>query len=91
MNQLQISHHERVDGHRHRWLVHIDGLPRPVVVELAPEERVRLELSDDEIHALLPTALERYVEANPDGLPDETAHDVAWDAPVRVLQTHFIG
>jgi hypothetical protein len=31
------------------------------------------------------------VQANPDALPDETSHDVAWDAPVRVLQTHFIG
>jgi hypothetical protein len=91
MASLRISHHERVAGHRHRWLVHIDGRPRPVVVELAPDERQQLDLSDDEIHALLPTALQRHVQASPDALPDETSHDVAWDAPVRVLQTHFIG
>jgi hypothetical protein len=71
--------------------VHIDGRPGPVVVELAPEERQQRDLSDDEIHALLPTAPQRHVQANPDALPDEAPHDVAWDAPVRVLQTHFIG
>jgi hypothetical protein len=71
--------------------VHNDGRSQPVVVELSDEERRQLELSDEEIHALLPTALERRLEANHDALPDETLHDVAWDTPVRVLQTPFIG
>jgi hypothetical protein len=91
MAELRIAHHERVPGDGHRWRVHIDGRSRPVTVELAPEDRQELELSDEELHALLPTALQRHLEANPGALPDETAHDVAWDAPVRVLQTHFIG
>ena len=87
---LSVSRHERVAGDHDRWLVHIDRRSQPVVVELPDEERRRLELSDEEIHALLPTALERHLDANPDALPDETLHDVAWDTPVRVLQTHFI-
>jgi nucleotide-binding universal stress UspA family protein len=88
---LSVARHERVAGDHDRWLVHIEGRSQPVVVELPDEERRRLELSDEEIHALLPTALERHLDANPDALPDETLHDVAWDTPVRVLQTHFIG
>jgi nucleotide-binding universal stress UspA family protein len=84
---LSVSRHERVAGDHDRWLVHIEGRSQPVVVELPAEERRQLELSDEEIHALLPTALERRLDAG----PDETLHDIPWDAPVRVLQTHFIG
>ena len=49
-------------------------------------------MSDDEIDALLPTALQRRAdEANPDEEPDDAfAKDVTWDAPVRVYQTHFL-
>jgi hypothetical protein len=82
MDKLSISHHERVDGHPHRWQVHVDGRPEPVIVELAPEDRQQLELTDEEIHELLPTALQRRVSES---------HDIPWDTPVRLLQTHFIG
>lgn len=85
MAKLSITHHERVDGHPHRWMVHVDGRPEPLLVELAPEDRQQLELSDEEIHALLPTALQRHVDESPDG------HDIPWDTPVRLMQTHFIG
>ena len=89
---LQISHHEKVAGHPHRWHVHLHGRDKPMVVELPPQERDGLDLSDDEIHALLPTALQRREEENPDEIPlGEDEQDVTWDAPVRVYQTHFIG
>jgi hypothetical protein len=93
MAKLNISHHERVEGAAHRWHVHLHGRSEPIVVELPDEERQRLShLSDDEIHTLLPTALERRMEANRDDeLPSEPGQDVAFDAPVRVYQTHFMG
>jgi hypothetical protein len=95
MAKLRISHHERVAGHPHRWHVHLEGRAKPVLVELPEEDRQRLDMSDDEIDALLPTALQRRqaTEANRDdelfGAGEE--RDVTWDAPVRVYQTHFIG
>ena len=89
---MDIRHHERVGGHRLRWHVHLEGRQRPIVVELPEEEREGLELTDEEIHELLPTALRRRVETHPDEVPpDEEAADVAWDSPVRVYQTHFLG
>ena len=86
MSPLRISHHELVPGHRHRWRVHLHGRERPVLVELPPGERRQLDLTDEEVDALLPTALQRQVDADPGALPEEAA----WDAPVRVLQTHFM-
>jgi hypothetical protein len=48
-------------------------------------------MTDEEIHDLLPTALQRREEGNRDDtLADEPEQDVAWDAPVRVYQTHFM-
>ena len=89
---LNISHHERVEGHPHRWHVYLHGRPEPIAVELPPEERTGLELSDSEIHDLLPTALQRHATSNRDDvLPGEEYHDTSWDAPVRVYQTHFTG
>jgi hypothetical protein len=92
MAKLQILHHERVPGHPHRWHVHLHGHDKPMVVELPEEERANLDLSDEEIHNLLPSALQRREETNRDDeLPgDEGGQDVAWDAPVRVYQTHFM-
>jgi hypothetical protein len=87
---MRISHHERVEGHPHRWHVFLHGRDEPVPVELDPAERQRLDLSDDEIHDLLPTALERhYTENRDDVLPGEEYAGATWDAPVRVLQMHF--
>ena len=92
MAKLHITHHERVAGEPHRWHVHLHGRSQPIKVELPDDERRSLELTDDEIHSLLPTALQRVADENRDDvLPGEEAHDVAWDAPVRVYQTHFMG
>lgn len=90
MAKLSISHHERVEGHPHRWHVHLHGHDRPVPVELPANERDKLDLSDEEIHALLPTAVQRYAERTPEDPAGREFHDASWDAPVRVLQTHFI-
>ena len=92
MAKLDISHHERVEGHPHRWHVHIHGRSQPIPVELGEEERAGLEMSDEEIHNLLPSALQRHAEGNRDDvLPGEEYQDVNWDSPVRVMQTHFMG
>jgi hypothetical protein len=91
MAKLNILHHERVAGEGHRWHVHLHGHSQPVEVELPDEERRRMDLSDEEIHSLLPTALEkRMTENRDDELPDEPSQDVAFDTPVRVYQTHFM-
>jgi hypothetical protein len=89
---LSISHHERVEGHPHRWHVHLHGRSQPIPVELPEEERRSLDMSDEEIHNLLPTALQRHAEERnrDDTLPDEQYDDVTWDSPVRVMQTHFM-
>ena len=39
MPHLNISHHERVEGHPHRWHVYLHGRPDPIPVELHEEER----------------------------------------------------
>ena len=92
MPKLPISHHERVQGHPHRWHVHLHGRSEPIPVELPPDERAKLDLTDEEIHALIPTALERHAaERSPDDEPSGDEYgDVSWDAPVRVMQTHFM-
>ncbi len=48
-------------------------------------------MSDQEIHDLLPTALERHhTENRDDQLGDGEAYqDASWDMPVRVMQMHF--
>jgi hypothetical protein len=92
MANLRISHHERVGGHPYRWHVHLHGHDKPLVVELPEEERVNLDMTDEEIHSLLPTALTRREETNRDDtLPGEESADVTFDAPVRLYQTHFAG
>jgi hypothetical protein len=92
MAKLPISHHERVEGHPHRWHVHLHGRSQPVAVELPEDQRRSLDMTDDEIHNLLPTALQRHADDNRDDLlPGEEYHDATWDSPVRVMQTHFMG
>jgi cation transport regulator ChaB len=92
MAKLRIRHHERVEGHPHRWHVHLEGRSTPVIVELPEEERQSLDMSDEEIHNLLPTALQRREETNRDDeLLEEVSHNATWDGPVRVYQTHFTG
>jgi hypothetical protein len=57
-------------------------------VDLPEEERSRLDMSDDEIHDLLPTALQRRADQ---AHVDDPERDVVGDAPVRVFQSHFTG
>ena len=87
---LHIAHHERVEGHPHRWHVFLHGRDQPIPVELDPDERRHVALTDAEIHDLLPIALERHHAENRDDLlSGEEYRDATWDAPVRVLQMHF--
>jgi hypothetical protein len=91
MAKLSISHHERVEGHPHRWHVFLHGRRDPIPVELPPDERQSLDMSDEEIHNLLPSALQKHAEETTrDDVPGHEYQDVTWDAPVRVMQTHFI-
>ena len=91
MAKLHISHHERVEGHPHRWHVFFQGREAPVPVELDPDERRSLDMSDEEIHNLLPSALQRHADDNRDDvLPGEEYQDVTWDSPLRVFHTHFM-
>jgi hypothetical protein len=91
MPELRIAHHERVPGHRHRWRVHLHGRTHPIEVELPEEDRASLDLTDDDIHSLMPTALERRHAEDPEGLLPPDEQDVAMEAPVRLYQTHFAG
>jgi hypothetical protein len=93
MAKLSIHHHERVEGHPHRWHVYLHGRPDPIPVELPPDERSGLEMSDDDIDQLLPSALQQHhaTTNRDDVLPGEEYKDVSWDSPVRVMQTHFMG
>jgi hypothetical protein len=87
---LHISHHERVEGHPHRWHVFLHGRDEPVPVELDPEERRGIDMTDEEIDDWLPAALERHHNENRDDvLPGQEYHDASWETPVRVLQAHF--
>jgi hypothetical protein len=92
MANLHITHHERVEGHPHRWHVHLHGHDKPIVVELPENERRRLDMSDEQLDSFLPTALQRRENENRDDtLPADDDQDVTWDAPVRLYQTHFMG
>jgi hypothetical protein len=91
MAKLPISHHERVPGPSHRWHVHLHGRSRPVDVELPDDQRRSLDMTDDEIHDLLPSALQKHADENREGRPPGNDEDVTWDAPVRLMQTHFTG
>jgi hypothetical protein len=93
MSTLSIRHHERVEGHHHPhiWHVYLHGRDEPIPVELPPEERESLDLTDDQIHDYLPTALQRHLDENRDDqLPGAEYHDASMEYPVRVLQTHFM-
>lgn len=89
--QLPVVCHRRLpaaaDG-AHRWRVEL--LDRePLEVELRAEDRATLELTDDELHMLLPPALERATAGRRNGAGDE--HDIPWDEPVRLYGDHFRG
>ena len=59
----------------------------------APTTDARLDLTDEEIHERLPSALERHYTENRDDLlmvPGEQYNEASWDSPVRLLQNHFV-
>jgi hypothetical protein len=73
--------------------VFLHGREEPIPVELDPEERRRLELTDEEIHEQLPDALLRHHTENRDDVlmvPGEEYNEASWDSPVRLLQNHFV-
>ena len=80
-----IRSHRRAPGSpddgTHRWRVELQD-DQVIDVELPREERASLELSDDDLHGLLPTALSRLAAAE---------RVVAWDTPVRLYADHFRG
>ena len=57
---------------------------RYVDVRLAFNERRKLELTDDQVRDLLPTALVRHA-----GVRDGSSR--TWDEPVRLYADHFRG
>ena len=90
---LHISHHERVEGHPHRWHVFLHDRDAPIPVELDPEERQSIDLTDEELHEQLPDALLRHHTENRDDMlmvPGEEYNEASWDSPVRLLQNHFV-
>jgi hypothetical protein len=90
MPHLNISHHERVEGHPHRWHVYLHGRSEPIPVEFPEEERRGLDMTDAEVHDFLPTALQRHhTENRDDELEGEEYRNATWNDPVRVYQTHF--
>ena len=73
----------------------LHGRDEPVPVELDPQERQGLDMSDDEVHNRLPAALARWHAENRDEmlhemLPQEQYRNVSYDRPVRLLQNHFV-
>jgi hypothetical protein len=86
MPGLRILRHHRApsspDDGTHRWRVELAD-EHALDVELSPEERASLDLSDDELHDLLPTALSRrHGEGDP---------TVNWGSVVNLYADHFRG
>jgi hypothetical protein len=80
---LHIRHHHRAPGSpgdgTHRWVVDLEDA-EALEVELPPEERAKLHLSDAEIHGMLPSALDSYADRQGN-----------WDSAVRLYADHFRG
>ena len=85
---MQITHHERVEGHPHRWLVFLHGHDGPVHVELSSEDRDQLGMmTNEEIHEALPNAVVRHATAN---RHDELRGYSSWDHPLEIGHPHFL-
>ena len=84
---MHITHHERVEGHPHRWHVFLHGHDEPVHVELTPEERGHVNLTDEEIHDVIPDAVASHVNANHD---DPLSSYGTWDQPLRLDHIHLL-
>ncbi len=84
---MHITHHKRVEGHPHRWHVFLHGHDEPVHVELTPEQRGHVNLTDEEIHDVIPDAVASHVEANHD---DPLRSYGTWDQPLRIDHIHLL-
>jgi len=84
---MHISHHKRVEGHPHRWHVFLHGHDEPVHVELSPEDRDQLNMTDEEVHEALPNAVVRHATANRD---DELGGYSSWEQPLQIGHPHFL-
>ena len=84
---MHITHHERVEGHPHRWHVFLHGHDEPVHVELSPEHRDQLDMTDEEIHEALPNAVRRHAAANHN---DPVSSYGTWDQPLRIDHMHLL-
>ena len=84
---MRVIHHERVEGHSHRWHVFVHGHDAPVHVELSPNDRGQLNMTDEEIHEALPNAVVRHATANRD---DELRGYSSWERPLEIGHPHFL-
>jgi hypothetical protein len=84
---MHITHHQRAEGHSHRWHVFLHGHDEPVHVELPPEHRDKLDMTDEEIHEAIPGAVARQAAVQADG---ELSSYVSWDQPLRVDHIHLL-
>jgi hypothetical protein len=84
---MHITHHERVEGHPHRWHVFLHGHDEPVHAELSPEDRAQINMTDEEIHEALPNAVVRHATANRD---DDLGRYSSWDHPLQIGHPHFL-
>jgi hypothetical protein len=84
---LHISHHERAEGHPHRWRVFLHGHDDPIHVQLSPHDREQLEMTDEEIHEVLPNAVVSYHTENRD---DQLGDYGSWEKPLEIGHPHFL-
>jgi NADH:ubiquinone oxidoreductase subunit len=84
---MHITHHKRVEGHPHRWHVFLHGHDEPVHVELTPQQREKLDMTDDEIHDAIPGAVERHATTNRDDVLGDYNH---WDQPLHIDHMHLL-
>ena len=84
---MHITHHERVEGHPHRWHVFLHGHDKPVHAELSPEDRAQLNMTDEEIHEALPNAVVRHATSHRDR---RSRRYWSWDQPLRIDHMHLL-
>jgi len=84
---MRVIHHERVEGHSHRWHVFVHGHDAPVHVELSPNDRGQLNMTDEEIHEALPNAVKAHAAANH---TDPLSSYGTWDQPLRIDHMHLL-
>jgi hypothetical protein len=67
--------------------VFLHGHDEPVHVELTPEQRGHVNLTDEEIHDVIPDAVASHVNANHD---DPLSSYGTWDQPLRIDHVHLL-